>query len=100
MGKIKKGVSILGLKPEIILGFVIIKSAFNRHGYVCRLTSGVDGKHMNHSHHKKGLAIDIGIRGVPRDELEKIINECYECLGDEFQLIVEGNHIHCEFDPK
>lgn len=82
------------------MGYMVVKSVYNRNGCVCRLTSGVEGHHMNHSHHKKGLAVDIGIRDIPRNLLEKIVNESLECLGDEFQLIVERDHLHLEYDPK
>ena len=97
--KIKKNVSVLGLQPEIVVALLVASSVYHQHGAELVVTSGVEGKHGNHSHHYKGLAVDLRIKGIRREVLEKIINDLKISLGDQYQVIVEANHIHCEFGP-
>ena len=95
------GASILGLRPEMVLAHFIIQQVFAEHGYNCILTSGVGGKHKEHSHHKKGLAEDFRIWHVQTyPERESIAKDCQERLGDEFQVVLSDACLHVEFDPK
>lgn len=96
--KIKKGVSISGIGPEISLGIHIVESILNKYGQELVITSCMEGKHKRGSAHYRGDAVDLRIWTLIN--AEECIKECREALGDDFDIILEGNHIHLEFDPK
>jgi len=56
------------------------------------VTSLRDGNHMPGSLHYIGLAFDI------RPTMEK--RDIKRILGPKWDVVDEGNHIHCEYDPK
>jgi hypothetical protein len=97
--KIKQGASIMGLKPEIILGLNIANEVYEKNGFELVITSATGDKHGKHSHHYKGLAADIRTRNVDSSRLLSIYDNLCECLGGEFQCILEQTHIHIEYDP-
>lgn len=99
---IKEGgkVSVLGLQPCMFFAFIVAGEVYHEHGFNCVLTSGTDSVHGDHSHHYKGYAIDIRTRDIPGDVLNKIVEEIQFRLQGQFQVILEGDHIHIEFDPK
>jgi hypothetical protein len=101
MLKIKQGVRVLGLKPEALLGIVICSSVFNDHNLDCVLTSVVDGKHSRASKHYSGYAWDLRTRNIPtKTAVDKIFLAVKSALGADYDVVLESNHIHCEFDPK
>lgn len=100
MLKLKKGVSLLGAATQTILGITSAAFIYHSYGENCTVTSVVDGKHGRHSHHYKGCAWDLRTRNLSPDVAMSIARELQEALGDEFQVVLEKDHIHCEFDPK
>jgi hypothetical protein len=101
MIKIKEGVSILSLDNKLVLALIVADQVYHAYGCnECVLTSACDGKHGEHSLHYKGLAIDLRTRNVDPEMLMKIVNTLIINLGEEFDVILENDHIHIEFDPK
>ncbi len=96
---IKNGVSVLGLAPQMILAYVIAQRIYNRNGHECVITSAVEGKHGNHSHHYKGCAIDLRTRDLSRRDRIIIAEQIRSALGSEYQVVLEDDHLHIEFDP-
>lgn len=99
--KLKPGVDIRGLKPEIVLAMMLIEPILNRHtpeGLV--VTSVKDGKHMPTSLHYQGLAFDIRTRDMQPVMIKACLEEIKGVLGYQFDVVFEGDHIHVEFDPK
>jgi hypothetical protein len=60
----------------------------------------VDGKHMTGSLHYAGAAIDSRTRGIPLAEVQKLIARIKACLGDDFDVVLEIDHLHLEYLPK
>lgn len=100
MIRLKKGVRINGLKPELLLGIMIVKSVFDKYGFDCVLTSVVDGKHSRGSFHYSGNGADFRTRHLSLDEQADIHTECVKALGADFDFIRETNHFHLESQPK
>jgi len=70
-----------------------------RHGMSSlTVTSALDGVHKTGSLHYQGLAIDIRSRTLP-DELT-IANELRDDLGPDYDVLLERDHIHIEYDPR
>jgi hypothetical protein len=85
----------------MFFAFIVAGEVYHEHGENCVLTSGTDSKHGEHSHHYKGCAIDLRTRDIPDDAVkQRIVEEIQFRLQSQFQVILEGDHIHVEFDPK
>ena len=102
MIKIKEGVSIIGLDSKLLLALIVSDQVYHDHGIEdCVLTSGTDSKHGEHSHHYKGLAIDLRTNNITNSNMIKPICEVIQKhLGSQYQVVYEVDHIHIEFDPK
>ncbi len=99
--KLKNGTSIFGLRSEILLAFLIADKVFSKYHVECVLTSGTDSKHGRASLHYVGLAIDLRTRDFANDaEVELAAKDLRDALNDEYDVVVEKNHIHVEYQPK
>lgn len=86
---------VAGLRVEALLAWMVAGSVYANHGEGCRLTAGLDSKHMPGSLHYTGLAIDLG-----PPVAKEIVAELRVALGDDYDVVEEGDHIHIEFQPK
>lgn len=106
MSAIKKGVSILGLKPEMVIGTIIAKSIFDNHNFVFVITSGTEWEHGDYSRHYLGYAIDVRSSDIPTSpQKHTVLKELRIVLGDEFKATLEhenetGEHYHISYKPK
>lgn len=64
------------------------------------ITSARDGKHMVGSLHFVGRAIDLRTRDMPLMGSAAIAESLREVLGKDFDVVLEKDHIHLEYDPK
>ena len=62
----------------------------------CQLTSGTEGVHGRASLHFPGQGIDLK-RPIAAEQIEVALKVH---LGDEFDVVLESDHIHIEFQPK
>jgi len=97
---LKPGVSIRGIRSETVLGICLAQIVMNNNGYNCVVTSVTDSKHGFGSLHFVGAAFDMRSRHVPVEERAVITKELKEVLGDEFDVVLERDHWHIEFQPK
>jgi len=97
---LKPGVRLLGMRPELMIAILAAYSIYDDHGYNCTVTSVVDGQHSYGSAHFTGEGVDIRTRNVPGDELQVIRKEIAKALGKEFDVVLESDHLHIEYDPK
>lgn len=99
----KPGVIIQGLKPIM---FPLIVYASNIHFKLFNskkmvITSVLDGKHMKFSKHYRGLAIDVRINDKPIDEVHRFYYTLtYDSNLKDYDIVLEKDHIHIEYDPK
>lgn len=102
MVAIKEGVSISGLKPEILLAVVAAISVYQVYNLTVTITACKDGKHMDGSKHYIGQAVDLRLPswyGLSA-EADKVVHKLLKAnLGNEYDVVLEGNHIHVEYDP-
>lgn len=78
------------------------------------VTSAVDGKHMRGSLHYSGAAIDLrfwryverweetatGWRAELKPQYWHLIEDLRERLGPDYDVVVEDDHLHVEYDPE
>ncbi len=60
------------------------------------ITSVSEGKHSAGSLHYVGHAFDMRLPGDP----DTFVADLKEALGDEFDVVLEGDHVHVEYQPK
>lgn len=96
---LKPGVSLLGLSMQMVVALLIIEGCYSEYGRDCVITSATDGKHGAHSHHLKGCAVDLRTTGIPTETMGLIVVMIRERLSGEFQVVLEDDHLHVEFDP-
>jgi hypothetical protein len=92
--------TILDLNQEIQEAYHLAEGIYQDYGYECVVTSGRDGTHMAGSKHYGGDAIDLRTRHVKdNNTIAMIAQELQIVLGDDYDVVVEGTHIHVEYDP-
>lgn len=94
---IKEGVRLHGIRPEMVLALVIADQVYERLDHELVVTSVIDGKHSRTSLHYVGAASDLRLPGgdgiVVRDRIA-------HCLGPDYDVVLEDDHIHIEWQPK
>lgn len=98
MISLKPGVSIKGVSPELAFALPIIASVFTKFDEELVITSVTDGKHGANSLHPKGQALDLRIRTLIGTNIEPIAQALRNALGEEFDVLLEEDHIHIEHD--
>ena len=97
---LKPGVRVAGIRPEVLLAIVAAERVFEDAGADLVLTACVDGKHSVGSLHYAGQAVDIRTRDLPPESRQKLVARIRECMGEDYDVILESDHIHLEFQPK
>lgn len=96
--RLKTGVKLTGLRAELFVAIMVADQVYAEVGRELVITSVVDSKHSATSLHYAGSAFDCRIY----DDMdnEKIKATIKERLGIDFDVILEGNHIHVEYQPR
>jgi len=97
----KPGVKITGMQVETLAAIVTADGVYSRMG-VPKLvvTSVTDGSHGPHSRHRVGLAADLRTFNIDESISHRdVVRELKSALGDDFDVVLESDHIHIEFDP-
>ncbi len=98
--KIKSGVSLAELQPQMAIAVLVVESVYQAMGTEAVITSGSDGQHMTGSLHYKGLALDFRISNLSVTSRAKLAtSQITAALGEEFDVVLEADHLHIEFDP-
>ena len=97
---LKPGVRIAGLRPEILLAVVAAERVCAEMGVDCVVTACVDGVHKAGSLHYCGLAVDLRSRHFRPGDADKAIARIRQCLGADYDVVLENDHVHVEFDQK
>jgi hypothetical protein len=98
---IKDGVDLRGLQPQMAVAYTIAAVVFwEQAGASCWITSGSDGKHGHTSLHYKGKALDLRTKHLRPEQVHPVWKALKAALGTQFDVVLESDHIHVEFDPK
>lgn len=96
MIRIKEGVNLAGLRPEMLLAINAAEGVWGKAPVT--VTSALDGKHGRGSLHYVGLAVDLRTRDIMAPEAKAL--SLGKELGAQYDVVLESNHIHVEFQPK
>jgi len=104
--KLKKGVKITNLTPQMVLAIRIVESVYHRlePGHNLTITSIDEGQHGPGTLHGKGRAVDFRTKDFNGNKY-KLQNEVRAALGDDFDVVLEdmhgpNEHLHLEWDVK
>ena len=101
MPRYKEGVRHAGLAIEIRKILPLLDDVHRQlAGREAIITSALDGVHMRNSLHYKGPAIDLRTRDLKNGVPQKLIRILKEKLGRSYDIVLEPDHIHLEYDPK
>lgn len=100
--KLKNDVGLTNVQPPIWYAVGVADQVYRSFGYELVVTSLNDGKHMDGSFHYKGLAVDLRIHNIKTaTECQTIYAKLHNTLDFfGFDVILEADHIHVEYDPK
>jgi hypothetical protein len=103
--KLKKGVKITNLTPQMVLAIRIVESVYQRMqpGHDVTITSIDEGQHGPGTLHGKGKAVDFRTKDFTANKYT-LQNEVRRALGDDFDVVLEdlhgvNEHLHIEFQP-
>lgn len=104
---LKKGVSLEGVTEVTRKAIEDVDLVYRHSGIKLVITSGTeghdgDGIHKKGSKHYTGEAFDCRTFNIPGTHQAKmdIYNTIKRVLGKDFDVVLEKDHIHVEFDPK
>ncbi len=102
MAAIKEGVDFGSeIKPTTRRIIDAAEYAFGKYGIIPTITSAMDGSHMATSKHYTGDALDWRIwESDARGLTNTIVSEMRYYLGSDYDVVLESDHIHIEYDPK
>ena len=90
-----------GLRAEITLAIFIATFVYAEYEFECVITECTGAKHGYASIHYLGLAVDLRTNNIPDQKTKlKIRNEVKKRLGDQYDVILEKDHLHIEYQPK
>ena len=106
MLQLREGVRINGLKPEALLGMIIVERVFSHYDAVMVVVSVADGDHdggeFSTSAHYGGYAFDVLQPSSTVGATEAFEKELQDALGVEFHVVAHKTktHIHVAFIPQ
>jgi hypothetical protein len=90
----------LSNEPDIEYARSVFARVWQQYGYTLTVTSGYDGSHSAQSLHYKGLAEDYRTRDVSPAHLSAMLDDARAILGRDYDVVLEIDHVHVEYDPK
>lgn len=99
----KPGVDVRGVQPEVTAAMHVVDGVYTSHGVAETVVTSVkDSKHMVTSLHYKGLAFDLRLpsrSGAAGEADGAVTRTIRKRLGAQYDVVLESDHIHVEFDP-
>lgn len=104
--QIKSGVLVATLHPSILHALDIIdftwRDIAKRQATVTSLNDSVhspDSLHYGKPGDARCRAVDIRINDIDRPTLDRCVANLKLMLGEAFDVILEDDHLHVEYDP-
>ena len=86
--------------PGTVLILMAAEKVYNKHGKEVVITSLMDGKHMKNSKHYIGEAVDLRTYFFSKNTVLAVAADLQKELGSNYDVLVEEDHIHIEYDPE
>jgi hypothetical protein len=96
--KLKDGVSLQDVSWRMFYAACVAEGIYKKYGAECVITSANDGKHGDKTLHHKGLALDLRTWTLGGREMQ-VATDLQKALGNEYDVVLEKDHVHIEWDP-
>ena len=93
-------VKVQGIRPELLLALQIADNVYKMHEEELVITSLADGFHTITSLHFTGCAADLRTRYFDANEKHEVVKELKDRLTNDYDVVLERDHIHLEYQPK
>ena len=97
---LKPNVNLKNIHPKLVTALVVCEWIYKTYGIELTLTSVNDSKHGKNSLHPCGQAADLRTWNLTTEQQREITKKIKEAVGSEFDVVLESDHIHIEYDPK
>lgn len=98
MLSIKSTADLRGMQPELVPAIIVANEVYGSAGYDCVITSVCDGEHTKGTLHKHGFGVDIRTKHVPVEKQAALAKEIATRLSTQYDVLLEADHLHIEFD--
>ena len=97
---LKPGVQLWGLHSRLVWALPLMEQIYREFGQDLVITSARDGVHKPDSKHYVGEALDLRTFTLSVLQRQEALTRIEADLGDDFDVVLEKNHLHVELDPK
>lgn len=99
--QLKDSVRLPGLQSQILVAMIVAEGVYRSLGKELVITSANDSKHrVANSLHFQGLAVDLRTKDLTAVEQGKALALIRASLNVEYDVLLEADHIHVEYQPK
>lgn len=93
---------IRGIQPEMLFALMVAESVYRGMGSELVVTSvgELSNSRVKGSKHLSGYAVDLRVRDMDTPTREAVSWDIRQKLGSDYDVVLESNHIHIEFDPE
>lgn len=91
---------MIEMKPQLVPALITCQAFFINLGKELVITSISDGKHKEGSKHYTGEAFDIRTFHLAPYELQDCLKYLRSRLDNQYDIVLEVDHIHIEYDEK
>jgi hypothetical protein len=104
---IKPGVIALSVHPAILYALDIVDKTWldlaKRHATITSLQDSdahkADSLHYGKPGDARCRAVDLRTNDLDKPLLDRIVANLHTMLGDAYDIVLEGDHLHIEYDP-
>ena len=89
---------LTGIKYVMRQAIIIADQIYDRHGKKIVITCSSSGEHGAASYHYYGFAIDLRTNYFTKEEAVKVASDLRAALPEDYDVLLETDHIHLEFD--
>ncbi len=93
-------VSLSDLVPQMVVGLIMANEVYNEYDVDMVWTSSNDSRHSLTSLHYSGNAVDLRTRTLRAEDRQRCRDKIKEKLNIDFDVILESDHIHLEYQPR
>ena len=93
-------VELKELAPQLVLAILMAQEVYNEYDCDLVLTSANDSSHSTSSLHYSGSAVDLRTSNLPDGRAVEVRDKIASKLNKDFDVVLEGDHIHLEYQPK
>lgn len=93
-------VQLQNLAPQMVLALWMCQEVYNEYDVELVVTSANDSTHSSTSLHYMGCAADLRTNTLDAGVRQEARNKIKAKLNRDFDVILESDHIHLEYQPK